>query len=79
MRKKEQIKGKEKEDLKPLSKIIRIILLICWVFGNLIIFSMTIYVKWEVTRDTVETLLFVFIMIGWVMGQIKLIDNKNEL
>lgn len=49
---------------------LKMFILIFWSFGNMIIFSGMLYIKWMVSGNSFDTYLLAGMMIIWVIGQI---------
>ena len=42
-----------------------------WFFGNMVIFSTIVYIKWTISGNSFDTYLLSAVMIIWVIGQIQ--------
>lgn len=53
-----------------MNNFMKAFILIFWSFGNLVLLSVAIYIKWTLSGNSFDTYLLLGCMIIWVIGQI---------
>jgi len=61
-----------------MKNILKVLIFICWLFSNLIVFSAVVYLAWSINGDSYNTYSIAAMMIIWVFGQILYVNFPSN-